>query len=92
MVVLNMWGAGVAGGVDGKTKNLSKTKNIKKLAKFKKLDFTKAKNSNGASGNDFLTLEAWFAFTRLRKVFTKAPILHHFDLERPIWIETDEAG
>ena len=31
-------------------------------------------------------------FTELRQAFLKAPILHHFDPEHHIWIETDVSG
>ena len=31
-------------------------------------------------------------FAKLRQVFVKAPILHYFDLERHIRIETDASG
>ncbi len=40
----------------------------------------------------FLTLKATLAFTRIRRAFTEAPILHHFDPERYIYIETDASG
>ena len=43
-------------------------------------------------GLDFLTLEAKLAFTELRQAFVKAPILHNFDSERYIRIETDASG
>ena len=39
--------------------------------------------------SDFLTSEAKLAFAELRQAFVKAPILHHFDLECHIRIETD---
>ena len=39
-----------------------------------------------------MTPEAKLAFSRLRQAFTKAPILHHFDPERYIRIETDASG
>ena len=42
-----------------------------------------------ADNSSFLTSEAKLAFLRLRQAFTEAPILHHFDLERHIRIETD---
>ena len=64
-------------------------KNLKKSVKSKKPDFAKAQNSDGASGKIFLTSEARFAFIWLRKEFTEATILHHFDPERNIRIETD---
>ena len=40
----------------------------------------------------FLTPEAKLAFSQLRQVFTETPILHHFDPERYIRIETDTSG
>ena len=40
----------------------------------------------------FLTPETKLAFSRLRQVFTEAPILYYFDLERDIRIETDAFG
>ena len=40
----------------------------------------------------FLTTDTKQAFTQLRQVFTKAPILSHFDPERYIWIETNAFG
>ena len=41
---------------------------------------------------DFLTPGAKLAFTKLKQVFFKALILHHFDLERHIWIGMDASG
>lgn len=41
------------------------------------------------SGTCFLISEARVSFTCLRKTLTKTPILHHFNLERHIQIETD---
>lgn len=38
---------------------------------------------------DFFTSKASLAFTQLRKPFTKTLILHYFNLERHIQIETD---
>ena len=40
----------------------------------------------------FLTSGARKAFTELRQAFIKAPILHHFDPERHIRVETDASG
>ena len=40
----------------------------------------------------FLISKARKAFTKLRQAFIKAPILHHFDPERHIRIETDASG
>ena len=42
--------------------------------------------------SDFLTSGAKLAFAELRQAFIKAPILHHFDPERHIRIETDVSG
>ena len=42
--------------------------------------------------SDFFTSRARLAFTKLRQTFVKAPIFHHFDLERYIRIETDTSG
>ena len=61
--------------VGKKVQKLFKSKN---LSKFKK-----------TIRSDFLISGAKLAFTKLRQVFFKAPILHHFDLECYIWIETD---
>ena len=41
---------------------------------------------------DFLTPGAKLAFTKLRQAFFKASILHYFDPERHIRIETDASG
>ena len=40
----------------------------------------------------FLIVNTRQAFIQLRQVFTKAPILSHFNLERHIRIETDTSG
>lgn len=37
----------------------------------------------------FLISRTRLAFIKLRQAFIEAPILHHFDLECHIWIETD---
>ena len=54
---------------------------------------SKSKNSSkskkAVGPSDFLTPGAKLAFTKLRQAFLKAPILHHFDPERHIRIETD---
>ena len=49
-----------------------------------------SKNSNRATG--YLTPGAKQAFTQLRQVFTKAPILRHLDSECHIRIKTDASG
>ena len=43
-------------------------------------------------GSYFLIPRAKLPFTELRQAFLKSPILHHFDLERHIRIETDVSG
>ena len=53
---------------------------VQKLSKFKKTEL------------GFLTPGARKAFTELRQAFIKAPIFHHFDPERHIWVETDASG
>ena len=49
-----------------------------------------SKNLNRAMS--YLTSKARLAFIQLRKTFTKAPILQHFDPEYHIRIETDVSG
>ena len=67
--------------VDEIEKKGRKTSKSKNLSKSKK-----------TVGSDFLTPGAKLAFTELRQAFFKAPILHHFDPECPIRIETDASG
>ena len=52
----------------------------------------KTSKSKKSVRSDFLTPGAKLAFTELRQAFLKAPILHHFDPERHIRIETDASG
>ena len=54
----------------------------------------KSRNSSKSKKMEsgFLTSRARKAFTELRQAFVKAPILHHFDLERHIRVETDVSG
>ena len=49
-----------------------------------------SKNSNGTTG--YLTPKARLTLIKLRKAFTKALILQHFDPECHIRIETDASG
>ena len=49
-----------------------------------------SKSKEAESG--FLTSGAKKAFTKLRQAFIKAPILHHFDLEYHIRVESDASG
>ena len=64
--------------VGKKARKMSKSKN---LSKFQK-----------TVGSDFLIPGVKLAFIELRQAFLKAPILHHFDSERHIWIKTDVSG
>ena len=49
-----------------------------------------SKNLNGATG--YLIPKARLAFTQLKKAFTKAPILRHFDPKCHIHTETNASG
>ena len=53
---------------------------VQKLSKSKKTE------------SGFLTPGARKAFIKLRQAFIKVPILHHFDLERHIRVETNASG
>ena len=64
--------------VEKKVQKSSKSKNLSKSIKTVKIDF--------------LIPKAKLVFTKLRQAFVKAPILHHFDLERHIRIETDASS
>ena len=59
----------------------------KKVQKCKNLS-----KSKKAVGSDFFIFGARLAFTELKQVFVKAPILYHFDPECHIRIETDASG
>ena len=56
---------------------------------FKSKNLSKSKKMVGL---DFLTPGARLTFTKLRQMFVKTPILHHFDLKRHFRIETDVSG
>ena len=64
--------------VGKKARKTSKSKNLSKSQK--------------TVGSDFFTPGAKLAFTELRQAFFKAPILHHFDPDLDIRIETDALG
>ena len=55
---------------------------------------SKSKNLSKSKKTElgFLTSGARKAFTKLRQVFIKTPILYHFDPERHIRVETDASG
>ena len=74
-----------------KEKNQAKTTKSKILVKSKSHDFP-PNFRNKKAGTGFLTPEARLAFTQLRQAFVEAPILHHFDPESHIRIETDASG
>ncbi len=63
----------------------------KKWIWAEKSEASRAKNLISQSGL-FLTFEARKAFTELRQVCVKVPILNHFDPEHHIQIETDATG
>ena len=50
------------------------------------------KSKKTVRSSNFLTPGAKLAFTKLRQAFLKAPILHHFNPDRYIQIETDVSG
>ena len=58
--------------------------------KDKMVEKSLSKNLNRATG--YLAPKARLAFIKLRKAFTKALILRHFDLEYHIRIETDASS
>ena len=62
-----------------KVQKRSKSKNLSKSKKI-------------VRSSDFLTLGAKLVFTKLSKAFLKALILHHFNTEHHIRIETDASG
>ena len=64
--------------VGKKVQKMSKFKNMSKFKKIVELDF--------------LILRARLAFTKLRQIFVKVPIFHHFDPKRHIQIKTDISG
>ena len=64
--------------VEKKGQNLFKSKNLSKSKK--------------TVGSDFLTPKTRLAFTKLRQPFVKALILHHFNPEYYIWVDTNELG
>ena len=87
--VVNVVGGGEATNPT-KGKNLAKTTKSKILVKSKNHDFPKSRSEEAGTG--FLIPKARLAFTQLRQAFVKAPILHHFDLESHIRIETDASS
>ncbi len=79
-----------SGGIEIGGVKLVNGKKSKNSAKAKTLKFVKAMSPGTASkARFFLTPEARLVFTQLSQACTKAPILHHFDPECHIRIETD---
>ncbi len=83
-------GANIGGVKSLRGKNSKNSTKVKNSAKSKVAQAT----SPGTVLEErlFLTPEARLAFTRLRLAFTEASILHHFDPEHYICIETDASG
>lgn len=61
---------------------VTKNENLWKTYKFKKM----------ISFSHFFNAKARLAFTKLRKLFIKASIFYHFNLERHIQIKMDTSG
>ena len=64
---------------DGEVGN-NEVRKKQKMSKSKK----SSKSKKTVRSSDFLIPRARLAFTKLRQVFVKAPILYHFDPERHI--------
>lgn len=60
-------------------KNSAKSKNLVKPIEL-------------SSRSGFFILRARLTFIKLRQAFTKAPILHYFNLEYYNWVEADASG
>ena len=70
-----------------KGKSPVKTTKSKILIKSKNHDFPKSRPEKAGTG--FFIPKTRLAFTQLSQAFVKAPILHYFDSESHIRIETD---
>ena len=66
-----------------KDQKTSKSKNL-----FKSQNLFKSKKTE----LDFFTFRARMVFTKLRQMFVRAVIFHHFDLEYHIRVEMDVSG
>ena len=74
-----------------KEKKQAKTTKSKNLIKSKNHDFPpNSRNKEARTG--FLISKARILFTQLRQAFVKTLILHHFNSEYHIRIETDTSG
>ena len=82
----------------GKCRKFLKTRKLSKFQKSAKLEKKLWKSENlpnfdaKKNGPSFLTPKARCVFNCLQLIFTKAPILWHFDLKYYIWIEIDALG
>jgi hypothetical protein len=56
------------------------------------IDMLKGGKNSPLSGHFLPTLMMIRSFAELRNVFTKAPVLTHFDPAGPIYLETDASG
>ena len=80
----------------GKATNPTKRKNQSKITKSKILvksqnhDFPRFGKEKAGTG--FFTPKTRLAFTQLRQIFVKAPILYYFDPESHIRIEADTSS
>ena len=92
-------GGGEFGGANGNSSKSQKSKKSKKSAKnptkmtkSQKLTKSKSFTTSNVGATKFLTSEPRIAFTQLKKTFTEAPILRHFDPQCHIRIEIDPSG
>jgi len=58
---------------------------------LKKSETSRHKKSEGSAKCEW-TREAELAFRKLKRTFTEAPILQHFDPAKPIMLQTDTSG
>ena len=82
----------VIGDGGGRVDEMARDSSKSKKSKNNKSKIPTCTNIRVTGKPTFLTSGAREAFNQLRQVFTKAPILRHFDLECHIQIETDAAG
>ena len=73
------------------TAMLKRSQELRKNPRKRKRSPSRSRNRSNSpdESNTFLTHAALRAFKRLRKAFTEAPVLRHFDPERAIRVETD---
>ena len=71
------------------TAMLKRSQKLRKNTRKRKRSQSRNRNNSPDDSNTFLTNAALRAFKRLRRAFTEAPVLRHFDPERAIRVETD---